>query len=68
MFGVGISHKRLRERSFTLAMLFGVVFGTYSSIFVAAPLLILFRLRPGTSNADDKENTALSPATQPSST
>ncbi|TIS13432.1 MAG: protein translocase subunit SecF, partial [Mesorhizobium sp.] len=27
-------------RSFTLAMLFGVVFGTYSSIFIAAPLLI----------------------------
>ena len=34
-------------RSFTAAMLFGVVFGTYSSIFIAAPLLILFRLRPG---------------------
>ncbi|TPI83454.1 protein translocase subunit SecDF [Mesorhizobium sp. B2-8-9] len=33
-------------RSFTLAMLFGVVFGTYSSIFIAAPLLILFKLRP----------------------
>lgn len=32
-------------RSFTLAMLFGVVFGTYSSIFIAAPLLILFKLR-----------------------
>ncbi|TIU28554.1 MAG: protein translocase subunit SecF, partial [Mesorhizobium sp.] len=28
-------------RSFTMAMLFGVVFGTYSSIFIAAPLLIL---------------------------
>ena len=34
-------------RSFTAAMLFGVVFGTYSSIFIAAPLLILFQLRPG---------------------
>ena len=34
-------------RSFTAAMLFGVVFGTYSSIFIAAPLLILFKLRPG---------------------
>ncbi|QPC87571.1 protein translocase subunit SecDF [Mesorhizobium sp. NBSH29] len=33
-------------RSFTAAMLFGVIFGTYSSIFIAAPLLILFRLRP----------------------
>ena len=41
-------------RSFTAAMLFGVVFGTYSSIFIAAPLLILFRLRPG--GAEDDED------------
>ncbi|WP_274424121.1 protein translocase subunit SecDF [Chelativorans sp. YIM 93263] len=34
-------------RSFTAAMIFGVVIGTYSSIFVAGPLLILFRMRPG---------------------
>jgi SecD/SecF fusion protein len=34
-------------QSFVAAMIFGVVIGTYSSIFVAAPLLILFRLRPG---------------------
>jgi SecD/SecF fusion protein len=32
--------------SFMLAMLFGVIVGTYSSIFVAGPLLILFKLRP----------------------
>ena len=32
-------------QSFTAAMIFGVVIGTYSSIFVAAPLLILFNLR-----------------------
>lgn len=32
-------------RSFTAAMIFGVVVGTYSSIFIAAPLLILFRMR-----------------------
>ena len=31
---------------FVFAMIFGVVVGTYSSIFVAAPLLILFKLRP----------------------
>lgn len=34
-------------RSFTIAMIFGIVVGTYSSIFVAGPLLILFKLRPG---------------------
>jgi SecD/SecF fusion protein len=32
-------------RSFTFAMIFGVIVGTYSSIFIAAPVLILFRLR-----------------------
>ncbi|TPJ53501.1 protein translocase subunit SecDF [Mesorhizobium sp. B2-7-1] len=42
-------------RSFTMAMLFGVVFGTYSSIFIAAPLLILFRLRPQASTADEEK-------------
>ncbi|MFZ1814199.1 MAG: protein translocase subunit SecDF [Rhizobiaceae bacterium] len=33
--------------SFTFAMIFGIFVGTYSSIFVAAPVLILFKLRPG---------------------
>ena len=32
-------------RSFTLAMLFGVLIGTYSSIFIAAPVLIFLNLR-----------------------
>ncbi|MBL8584304.1 MAG: protein translocase subunit SecDF [Rhizobiaceae bacterium] len=32
--------------SFTFAMIFGILIGTYSSIFVAGPLLILFKLRP----------------------
>jgi SecD/SecF fusion protein len=41
-------------RSFTAAMLFGVVFGTYSSIFIAAPLLILFKLRPGQAADEEK--------------
>mgnify|MGYP001146418114 FL=1 len=34
-------------RSFTAAMIFGVAIGTYSSIFIAAPVLILFGLRKG---------------------
>ncbi len=33
-------------QTFTIAMIFGVVVGTYSSIFVSAPLLISFNLRP----------------------
>ena len=47
--------------SFTFAMIFGVFIGTYSSIFVAAPLLILFKLRPGQvagATKDDAEKKA----------
>lgn len=45
-------------RSFTAAMTFGVVIGTYSSIFIAAPVLILFNLRKlsdGTGPAETAE-------------
>jgi SecD/SecF fusion protein len=37
--------------SFVLAMIFGILVGTYSSIFVAGPLLILFKLRPDKAQA-----------------
>jgi SecD/SecF fusion protein len=47
-------------RSFVFAMLFGIIVGTYSSIFIAGPLLILFRLRAGGTSVD--KDTAL---TQP---
>ena len=41
-------------RSFIAAMMFGVVAGTYSSVFIAAPILIYFKLRPGDlSKADE---------------
>ena len=33
-------------RSFVASMLFGVFIGTFSSIFIAAPILIIFHLRP----------------------
>jgi len=33
-------------RSFTAAMIWGVFVGTYSSVFIAAPILIYFKLRP----------------------
>ncbi len=38
---------------FTFAMIFGVLVGTYSSIFIAAPVLILFKLRPGALDKKD---------------
>lgn len=44
-------------QSFTLAMIFGIVIGTYSSIFLAAPMLILFNLRQGGNDTDEKKAT-----------
>ena len=46
-------------RSFVASMLFGVFIGTFSSIFIAAPILILFHLRPASKEAmDAAEHTA----------
>ncbi len=39
--------------SFVIAMIFGIVIGTYSSIFIAGPMLILFKLRPGMFDAQE---------------
>lgn len=48
-------------RSFSAAMVFGVVIGTYSSIFISAPALIYLNLRELTENKiDTKEQKALS--------
>ena len=41
---------------FTFAMIFGVIIGTYSSIFIAAPVLILFNLRPGQVAGNEKDD------------
>ena len=49
-------------RSFTVAMLFGIITGTYSSIFIAGPLLILFGLRPGGDKTESRETQATTPA------
>jgi len=40
-------------RSFTFAMLFGVAVGTFSSIYIAAPVLIAFKLRPESFQQDE---------------
>ncbi|MBX5021094.1 protein translocase subunit SecDF [Rhizobium lentis] len=44
-------------RSFSFAMLFGVALGTFSSIYIAAPVLIVFRLRPEASNGEESNKT-----------
>ena len=46
--------------SFVLAMIFGILVGTYSSIFVAGPLLNFFRLR-GTSEKPGRTEKAAEP-------
>lgn len=45
-------------RGFCLAMLFGVVIGTYSSIFVAAPILIYLGVRVGDGTASGAAKSA----------
>jgi preprotein translocase SecF subunit len=42
-------------RSFTLAMIWGVVVGTYSSIFIAAPVLIYMNLRASSLSNEPKD-------------
>lgn len=54
--------------AFTFAMIFGIFVGTYSSIFIAAPILILFKLRPGQvagANDDSDEEKKATANTQP---
>ena len=42
-------------RGFSIAMLWGLVIGTYSSIYVAMPVLIYFNLRSGKERPADEE-------------
>jgi preprotein translocase subunit SecF len=45
-------------RSFALSMTFGVVMGTYSSVFICAPVLIYLGLRTGDVAGEEREATA----------
>ena len=40
-------------RDFSIALIWGVVIGTYSSIFLATPMLLFFKLRREALDADD---------------
>jgi len=53
-------------RSFVFAMIFGILVGTYSSVFVAGPLLILFRLRPDEAGPDGQRESTFPTSVQPS--
>jgi len=52
--------------SFVFAIILGVFIGTYSSLFIAGPMLILFNLRPASEKDDDAVPGAV--AAQPSKT
>ena len=43
-------------QSFTFAMIWGVIVGTYSSIFVASPILITMGITPGARSVDKAED------------
>jgi preprotein translocase SecF subunit len=47
-------------RGFTIGLIWGVVIGTYSSIFIAVPLLLYLKLRPSpaTEPADQEDSTS----------
>ncbi|MDX5592827.1 protein translocase subunit SecF [Pseudovibrio sp. SPO723] len=46
-------------QSFVLAMIFGVVIGTYSSVFLACPFLIMLKLRPSAFRKEEDDNKAI---------
>jgi len=41
--------------SFVLAIIVGVLIGTYSSVFIAGPMLILFKLRPDMFDSEEEK-------------
>ncbi|WP_119458783.1 protein translocase subunit SecF [Rhodospirillaceae bacterium SYSU D60014] len=47
---------------FSLALIWGVLIGTYSTVFVAAPMLIYFNLRPSRSAKESTARPAADPA------
>ncbi|CAA7613260.1 Protein translocase subunit SecF [Magnetospirillum sp. LM-5] len=46
---------------FSVAMLWGLIVGTYSSVFVALPVLIYFNLRSGADREDEEQGTEALP-------
>ncbi|HUN46722.1 MAG TPA: protein translocase subunit SecF [Stellaceae bacterium] len=54
-------------RGFSIAMLWGIVIGTYSSLFIAAPLLFYIRPRRPGASADGAKKDEAAPAIKPPS-
>lgn len=52
-------------RGFSIAMMWGVVVGTYSSLFIAAPMLYYIRPKRGSRTKDEPEPAAAKPVAKP---
>ena len=52
-------------RPFTLTMMIGIVIGSYSSIFIAAPILLFLERRYGASSKDKRATGGSGPAGRP---
>jgi preprotein translocase SecF subunit len=49
-------------RGFTIAMIFGVFIGCYSTVFIGSPVLIYFNLRSTAPKVEEKETASTQPA------
>lgn len=50
---------------FSIALMFGIVVGTYSSIYVGAPIILLWGVKRGERNTDDAKPVKLGMASRP---
>ncbi len=50
---------------FSIALMFGIIVGTYSSIYVGAPIILLWGVRRGTRDQDDLKPVKLGMASRP---
>ncbi|WP_296815095.1 protein translocase subunit SecF [Brevundimonas sp.] len=51
--------------AFSVALIFGIIFGTYSSIYVGAPIILLWGVKRGEAADDDPEPIKLGMASKP---
>lgn len=51
--------------AFSVALMFGIVFGTYSSIYVGAPIILLWGVKRGEAGEDEPEPVKLGMASKP---
>jgi preprotein translocase SecF subunit len=50
--------------AFSIALMFGIIIGTYSSVYIAAPVILVWGVKRGES-AEDAQPVVLGPASRP---